>query len=154
MLDDSLRAIAEDRRPRKWKGLVQLHRKQVFQGVEQQLERARIIAIERRTWRYDKIMVKDTGLAKRLAAEAVETLTSSRPVEDFSTRQAALTALAALGELPNVASSKERREHKKRIKALTERAGRGRSRAQEGTERDGHRDHGRDHRARPLRPRT
>ncbi|WP_181767613.1 GOLPH3/VPS74 family protein [Streptomyces albidus (ex Kaewkla and Franco 2022)] len=123
VLDDSLRAIAEDRRPRKWKALVQLHRKQVFQGVEQQLVRERIIGIEHRTWRYDKIVVKDTGLAKRLRAEAVETLTSGRPVEDFSTRQAALTALAALGELPSVASGKERREHKARIKALTERAG-------------------------------
>ncbi|HEV7625371.1 MAG TPA: GPP34 family phosphoprotein [Streptomyces sp.] len=123
MLDDALRGIAAERRPRKWKALVQLHRKQGFQAVEQQLERERVIRIERRTWRWDKIVVKDTALAKRLRAEAVETLTSGRPVEEFSTRQAALTALAAVGSLPTVTSGKDRREHKQRIKDLTERAG-------------------------------
>lgn len=123
VLDAALRAIAEDRRPRKWKALVQQQRKQNFQAVEEKLERDRVISIERRTWRYDRIEVKDTALAKRLRAEAVETLTSGRPVEEFSTRQAALTALAAVGGLPTVTSGKDRREHKKRIKALTERAG-------------------------------
>ena len=122
VLDDALRAIGADK-PRKWKAMVQQHRKQGFRAVEQQLERERLISIERRTWRYDRITVKDTALAKRLRAEAVEALTSGRPVEEYSTRQAALTALAAVGQFPTVTSGKERREHKKRIKALTERAG-------------------------------
>ena len=123
LLDEALRGIAADKRPRKWKALVQQHRKQTFQSVEQYLERERLISIERRTWRWDRVVVKDNALAKRLCGEAVETLTSERPVEQFSTHQAALTALAAIGELPTVTSGKERREHKKRIKALTERAG-------------------------------
>ncbi|SCK56866.1 Golgi phosphoprotein 3 (GPP34) [Streptomyces sp. WMMB 714] len=122
VLDDALRGIAADK-PRKWKALVQLHRKQGFQAVEQQLERARLIAIERRTWRYDRIVVKEQALVKRLRAEVVETLTSGRPVKDYSTRQAALTALAAAGRFPTVISGKDQREHKKRIEALTERAG-------------------------------
>jgi len=122
VLDDALRGMAADK-PRKWKAQVQQHRKQGFQAVEQQLERARLIEIERRTWRYDRIVVKDQALVKRLRADVVDTLTSGRPVEDYSTRQAALTALAAVGQFPTVTSSKDRREHKKRIKALTERAG-------------------------------
>ncbi|WP_314175569.1 GOLPH3/VPS74 family protein [Streptomyces winkii] len=123
LLDEALRGIAAERRPRKWKTLVQRNRKQTFQAVEQQLEKERVIRVERRTWLYDKVAVKDTARAKRLHAEAHETLTGGRPVEEFSTRQAALTALAAVGGFPTVVSGKDRREHKKRIKALTERAG-------------------------------
>jgi hypothetical protein len=123
LLDDALRGIAAEKRPRKWKALVQRNRKQTFQAVEQQLEKDRAIRVERRTWLYDKVVVKDTALAQRLRAEASETLTGGRPVAEFSTRQAALTALAAVGGLPTVTSGKERREHKQRIKALTERAG-------------------------------
>ncbi|MGH3313827.1 MAG: GOLPH3/VPS74 family protein, partial [Streptomyces sp.] len=123
VLDESLRDIAEQNRPRKWKALVQMHRKQGFQALEQQLERDRAVAIERRTWRSDRVVVKDAGRLKQLRAEAVETLTSDRPVKDFTPRQAALTALAALGELPHVTTGKDRRRHKQRIKDLTERAG-------------------------------
>ncbi|OEU87172.1 hypothetical protein DB35_27115 [Streptomyces abyssalis] len=123
LLDEALRGIAAEKRPRKWKALVQRHRKQTFQGVEQQLEKDRVIRVERRTWLSDKVVVKDAARVKRLHAEASETLTGGRPVEEFSTRQAALTALAAVSGMPTVTSSKDRREHKKRIKALTERAG-------------------------------
>ncbi|SCK21045.1 Golgi phosphoprotein 3 (GPP34) [Streptomyces sp. WMMB 322] len=123
LLDEALRGIAAERRPRKWKVLVQRDRKQTFQAVERQLEKTRMIRIERRTWFPDTVVVKDTALARRLNGEAVETLTGGRPVEQFSTRQAALTALAAVGGFPTVTSGKDRREHKDRIKALTERAG-------------------------------
>jgi hypothetical protein len=123
LLDEALRGIAAEKRPRKWKTLVQQRRKQTFQAVEQRLERERLISIERRTWRWDRIVVEDTALVKRLRDDVVETLTSGRSVEQVSTRHAALTALAAIAELPTVTSSKDRREHKKRIKALTERAG-------------------------------
>ncbi len=122
LLDAALRGIAEDK-PRKWKAQVQLQRKHHFKTVEEQLERARLIAIERRTWRYDRIVVKDQALVKRLQAEVGETLTSGRPVKDYSTRQAALAALAAAGQFPTVISGKDQRKYKERIKALTERAG-------------------------------
>ncbi|QPP08590.1 GPP34 family phosphoprotein [Streptomyces bathyalis] len=123
LLDDALRGIAAEKRPRKWKTLVQRNRKQTFEAVERQLEKDRLIRIERRTWFPHIVVVKDAALAKRLHGEAVETLTGGRPVEQFTTRQAALTALAAVGGLPTVTSGKDRREHKERIKALTERAG-------------------------------
>ena len=123
LLDEALRGIAAERRPRKWKALVQKERKQTFQAVEQRLEKERMIRVERRTWLSDVVVVKDTALVKRLRAEAVETLTGGRPVGQFTTRQAALTALAAVGGLPTVTSGKDRREYKDRIKALTERAG-------------------------------
>lgn len=123
LLDEALRGIAAEKRPRKWKALVQQQRKQTFQAVEQQLEKERAIRVERRTWRYDKIAVKDVAQVRQLHAEAVETLTGGRPVKEFSTRQAALTALAAVGGFPTVTSGKDRREHKKRIKELTARAG-------------------------------
>jgi hypothetical protein len=122
LLDEALRGIAADK-PRKWKALVQRERKQTFQAVEQQLEKDRVVRIERRTWLSDRVEVKDAALVKRLHAEAVETLTGGRPVGEFSTRQAALTALAAVGGFPTVTSGKDRREHKKRIKELTARAG-------------------------------
>lgn len=123
LLDEALRAIAAENRPRRWKTLVQRSRKQAFQAVEQQLERERVISVERHTLRSDRVAVKDPRLVKGLRAEAVETLTSARPVKDFTPRQAALAALAALGRLPTVTSGKDRRHHKDRIKALTERAG-------------------------------
>jgi hypothetical protein len=123
LLDGALRGIAAEKRPRKWKALVQRERKQTFEAVEQQLEKERAIRIERRTWLSDRVEVKDAAMVKRLHAEAIETLAGGRPVKEFSTRQAALTALAAVGGFPTVTSGKDRREHKKRIKELTERAG-------------------------------
>ncbi|NLU71115.1 GPP34 family phosphoprotein [Streptomyces sp. HNM0575] len=123
LLDEALRGIAAEKRPRKWKALVQRERKQTFQAVERQLEKERVIGVERRTWLSDKVVVKDTAQVKRLHAEAQETLTGGRPVKEFTTRQAALTALAAVGGFPTVTSGKDRRQHKKRIKELTERAG-------------------------------
>ncbi|OEV06317.1 Golgi phosphoprotein 3 GPP34 [Streptomyces sp. Amel2xB2] len=122
LLDEALRGIAAEK-PRKWKALVQRERKQTFQAVEAQLEKNRAIRVERRTWLSDKIQVKDATLVKRLHAEAAETLTGGRPVAEFSTRQAALTALAAVGGFPTVTSGKDRRTYKKRIKELSERAG-------------------------------
>jgi len=122
ILDEALRGITADK-PRKWKALVQRDRKQNFQTVEEQLERARVVSIERHTWRSDRVRVSDPRMVEQLRAEAVETLAGGRPVREFSPRQAALTALAALGQLPSVTSGRDRREHKKRIKELTERAG-------------------------------
>lgn len=123
LLDEALRGIAAERRPRRWKTLVQQQRKQTFQAVEQQLEKSGAIRVERRTWLSDKVAVKDTARVEQLRDEVSETLTGGRPVAEFSTRQAALTALAAVSGLPTVTTYKDRREHKKRIKALTERAG-------------------------------
>jgi hypothetical protein len=122
VLDGALREIAADK-PRKWKSLVERRRKETFQEVEQQLVRAGTIGVEHRTWLSDRVGVRDTALVKRLCADAVDTLHSETPVEQVPPRQAALVALAGLGNLPSVLSGRERRQYKKRLKALTERAG-------------------------------
>jgi hypothetical protein len=122
LLDEPLKLIAADKQ-RKWKALVQRERRNTLKAVEAQLEKERTVGFERRTWLPDKVFVKDTATLKDLHAEIHETLTGGRPVKEFTTRQAAVAALAAIGEFPTVTSGKERRENKKRIKELTERAG-------------------------------
>jgi hypothetical protein len=122
LLDEPLKLMAADKQ-RKWKALVQRERRNTLKAVEARVEKDRLVGFERRTWLPDKVFVKNTAALRDMHAEVHETLTGERPVKEFTTRQAAVAALAAIGEFPTVASGKERRHNKKRIKELTERAG-------------------------------
>lgn len=121
MLDDALRWIAGQDRPRKWKTLVQRQRRETFQAVQQQLVRDGVVSVEHRTWLPDRVAVRYAGLIKALRAEAAATLDGG-PAQEYTPCQAALVALSAAGKLPSVPGA-DRRRQRKRIKELTERSG-------------------------------
>lgn len=123
LLDGALRNIVERKRPGKWKALISEQRKQTLEGVEAALQKAGTISIETRTWRWPRIVVTEPERVPALRSAVRETLLGDVPVTSVPPRTAALAALAATAELPDVLTGKERREHKKRVEALREQAG-------------------------------
>lgn len=123
VLDEAVRAIAERKRPGKWKALINEDRKQTLQAVENALVKAGAITVEPRTWRYPRIVVRTPERIVALRDAVRGTLHADVPVESVPPRAAALVALSAVAQLPGVLTGKERRQHKERIKALTEQAG-------------------------------
>jgi hypothetical protein len=122
VLDEVLRDIAEER-PRRWKPLVERHRRRTFTALEQQLQRDGSVAFERRALRPTRIRVRDGDEVAALRKAAAETLHGRLAAAEVPPRRAALTVLAALGEVPGVTTGRERRKLKKRIDALSEQAG-------------------------------
>ncbi|NLU67368.1 GPP34 family phosphoprotein [Streptomyces sp. HNM0574] len=122
-LDLALGRLAARRRSMRWKTLVTVDRKETVQAVEAALVEAGAVLVEPRPWRSRRVVVREPLRVMELRSTVLETLRSGVPAGRVGTREAALVALSAAGELPAVLSGRERRQHKARIKELTERAG-------------------------------
>lgn len=122
VLDDVLRDVAQER-PKKWKPLVERHRRRTFDAVERQLAAAGAITVERRALRPTRVVVRDADEVAVLRKTAAGILHGELAPSRIPPRQAALAVLAAMGEVPGVTTGRERRRLKKRIDALSERAG-------------------------------
>ncbi|MDJ1136139.1 GOLPH3/VPS74 family protein [Streptomyces iconiensis] len=122
-LDGVLRGIAAQPRPRRWKTLVAKERRQTLDALESALESAGLISVERRTLRPRRVRARDRELPQRLRAQAAGILCGDVPVSQVEPRQAALTAMAALGKLSPLVTWRDRHQHRHRLKELTAAAG-------------------------------
>nr|WP_206440368.1 GPP34 family phosphoprotein [Streptomyces scabichelini] len=124
---DGLMELIEESRPHRWKTWVTLRAGVTLDAVRAQLaadgylraEKKRVLGLFPSVeYELDRVPVVEA-----LREDARQVLESEVPVADVSERDAALVALAATAELRTILSGKDRRRHKERIEALTERSG-------------------------------
>ncbi|MGW6268787.1 GOLPH3/VPS74 family protein [Streptomyces sp. NPDC055060] len=124
---DGLLELVEESRPRKWRGWITHKSRHTLDAVRDQLaaegylrtERTRIFGIFP-SRRYE---LERAGYVEVLHAEALAVLRGPVPVHEVPAGDAALVVCAATGKLRGVVPGKERRQHKERLAALTDRAG-------------------------------
>ncbi len=126
VLDAVLDRIA-DSRLRSWKHWVTTDPKSTYRGVRDRLAADRVIRVEEKTLLgvipRKIVTVRDTRIVRELISGARATVLGGTPVEQLDAGQAALVALVAAVELNTVFNGRERRQHRDRIRRLTERAG-------------------------------
>jgi hypothetical protein len=111
-----------DAAPRSWRFWVRRGRRSMPAAVGEQLRLAGLIAIRQGTLG-DRVGVTRPDLLVELHARVDEVLHGRRLVAQVEPRDAAVVALAALGELPTVIPRRVRRRYSARIRELTDRAG-------------------------------
>jgi len=126
VLDGLLELVAESR-PRKWKAWVTLHAGVTLDAVRAQLAADGYLRAEKKrvlglfpSVEYELARVP---VVEGLRQEARRVLEGPVPVAEVSDCDAALVALAAAAELRVFSSAEDRKQHKERIEALTERGG-------------------------------
>jgi hypothetical protein len=126
VLDGMLRQMSEDR-PRNWRGWMRRGGRQTLTAVRQQLVSAGLITTQPGrvlgVFPTTRITVTDPAQAAALRRAIREAATGDGPVSRVSTKDAALVALVAVGELRSVVSRHDCRVHADRIAEFTERAG-------------------------------
>ncbi|MER5461386.1 GPP34 family phosphoprotein [Streptomyces sp. NPDC002668] len=123
---DGLLELVEESRPRTWTRWVTYHATYTLDAVGRQLSeagclrrrRGRLLGLFSAQYELDR-----ADVVKSLREEARAVLGGPVPVEDISDRDAALVALAAAADVRTLATGNERRRHRGRIEALTERSG-------------------------------
>jgi hypothetical protein len=126
VLDELLREI-EQSRPRSWKSWIRRGNRACVRAVRDQLTAAGLVRIRdgRLLGLFPRttVLVTDTSQVDRLRATIQDALSGREPAERVDVADAALVALAAVGELRSALSRQEARAHKARIAELTERGG-------------------------------
>lgn len=122
VLDKVLGEITRDR-DRKWKHWVRHHSGDTLGAVENQLVSAGAVTVRRRTLLADKVDAVDAAAVGRLRQRILNTLTGDQDIESLDPSDVALTALAANGELSTAIPERQRKAHKRRVRALTDHIG-------------------------------
>ncbi|GAA2284306.1 hypothetical protein GCM10010145_65430 [Streptomyces ruber] len=124
---DGLLELVEESRPRSWKTWVTSRARVTLDAVQAQLAAGGSLRAEKRrvlgvfpTVEYG---LERVSVVEALQEGAREILRGPVPVEAVHERDAALVALAATAELRTLVAGRERRAHRARIEALTERGG-------------------------------
>jgi hypothetical protein len=124
---DGLLELIEESRPRRWKSWVTFHSTYTLDAVRTQLAEAGYLRKD--AWRVlglfpaARYELDRADVVKSLREDARYVLSGPVAVADVSDHDAALVALGAAAELRTLATGKERKQHKERIEALTERSG-------------------------------
>lgn len=124
---DGVLELIEESRPRKWRGWITHRSSSTMDVVRDQLtsegylrmERTRVFGIFP-SRRYE---LERAGYVEVLHAEALAVLRGPVPVSEVPAGDAALVVCAATGKLRGIIPGKERRQHKERLDALTDRGG-------------------------------
>lgn len=124
---DGLLELIEESRPRKLRGWITHKARDTQADVRDQLvsggylrtERTRVFGIFP-SRRYE---LERAGYVEVLHAEALAVLRGPVPVSEVPAGDAALVVCAATGKLRGIISGKDRRQHKERLDALTDRSG-------------------------------
>ncbi|MEU9015210.1 GPP34 family phosphoprotein [Streptomyces sp. NPDC048479] len=124
---DELLELVEESRPRTWKRWVTHHATYTLEAVRKQLagagylrrRRGRLLGL----FSAAQYELDRADVVKSLREETRAVLGGPVPVAEISDRDAALVALAAAAEVRTLATADERKRHKDRIEALTERSG-------------------------------
>jgi Golgi phosphoprotein 3 (GPP34) len=114
MLDEMLQLLAAHK-PRSWQGWIG-HGKPAIRTVSTQLEDSLAIRVEHRRILADKVELRDQFAVRQYADELRAEL--RRPASRPEPRTAAVLALADRGELTNLISRAERREHRQQLDEL------------------------------------
>ncbi len=126
VLDTVYQEVAADKR-RSWQAWVQRGARGTADAVREQLAGAGTIDVETERvlglFRRYRVTVRDPRLVDALHRRVTEVLSNGRPADRLDPRDAAMVALAAVGELRTVLTGRERRQHRRRIKELREQAG-------------------------------
>ncbi|MCW7943406.1 membrane protein [Streptomyces hygroscopicus] len=124
---DGLLELVEESRPRSWKTWVTLHTGVTLDAVRAQLAADGLLRVGRKRvlglFPSVEYELERVGTVEALQEEARQVITGPVPVTEVSDRDAALVALAAAAELRTVVTAADRRRHKERIEALTDRGG-------------------------------
>jgi hypothetical protein len=124
VLGDLLGQIAESR-PRSWQHWIHKDHRATARAVRDEMESGRWIRVELRRpfliFSRTFVVVRDTRVVKRISSRVSTALTG--PLSRVDTRDAALVALAAAGDLRTVLPRQRRRAYKGRIAELTELGG-------------------------------
>ncbi|HEY2960515.1 MAG TPA: GPP34 family phosphoprotein [Actinomycetota bacterium] len=114
-------------RPRGWAHWVRAGQRGLQRAVRAQLEAGGWIRVEPRrvlgVFPAARVTVVDGRVLEELADIVARTLTGGQPAAAVDPGDAALVALAAAGELSTAIPRRRRREHRRRIAALSERTG-------------------------------
>ncbi|WP_055494135.1 GPP34 family phosphoprotein [Streptomyces sp. TP-A0356] len=124
---DGLLELVEESRPRPWKTWVTLHAGVTLDAVRAQLAADGLLRAGRKrvlglfpSLEYE---LEGVQVVETLQRRARQVLVGPVPVTEVSDRDAALVALAAAAELRTVVTAADRKRHKERIQALTDRSG-------------------------------
>ena len=119
LLDEVLQQLTEHR-PRSWQGWI-ARGGPTARTVRTQLEAGQYIRVEHRMILPDRVELLDRVAVQRYADEVRAEL--RRPASRIEPRTAVVLALAARGEIANVISRSERREHRQYLDELAVYAG-------------------------------
>lgn len=129
-VDPVLAGVLEDIRrvgPRKWRTWVDRRHGAIVREVRDELERARLIKVERYRilglFPADRITLRHPLVRRQLLRNATDTLRPARLVTRIDLRDAAIVVLAATGELRTVLTKDQRNRHKDRLAQLAVRVG-------------------------------
>ncbi|MFE9095700.1 GPP34 family phosphoprotein [Streptomyces sp. NPDC007264] len=124
---DGLLELVEESRPRRWKTWVTLRAGVTLDAVRAQLTAGGWLRTGKKRMlgvfpsvEYELERVPQVEALQREVRQVIE---GPVPVTEVSDRDAALAALAAAAELGTVVTAADRKRHKERIEALTERGG-------------------------------
>jgi hypothetical protein len=129
-VDPVLAGVLRDIRrvgPRKWRTWVDRRHGAIVREVRDELERARLIKVERYRilglFPAHRITLRHPLVRRQLLRNATDTLRPARLVTRIDLRDAAVVVLAATGELRTVLTKDQRKRHKDRLAQLTVRVG-------------------------------
>jgi hypothetical protein len=129
-VDPVLAAVLEDIKassPKKWRHWVDRRRGPIVREVRDELEKGRLIKVERRrrflVFPVERITVRQPLMRRQLLQAATDTLRPARLVTRIDLRDAALVVLAATADLRIVVSKDQRQHHKDRLAQLAVRIG-------------------------------
>jgi hypothetical protein len=126
VLDDVVQEIAQSR-PRSWAHWVGRRDRAAFRAVQERLADSGYIRVEPRRilgiFPTSRVTVREPRVVRRLRDTVNRTLTGGVPVARLDRADAALAALAAVGEVRVAVGRRQAHEHKRRLAELTEVAG-------------------------------
>ncbi|WP_431875999.1 GOLPH3/VPS74 family protein [Amycolatopsis sacchari] len=109
--------------PKSWGRWISRGRKEIFGAVRDELAAARVISVERArvlgVVPYTRITLRDRPRAKRQAELVRRAVRGSQAPSRVDGEVAALTALAAAGQLRVVVPGRDRRQYRDRLEALS-----------------------------------
>lgn len=124
---DGLLELVEETRPRTWKTWVTLRARVTLDAVRAQLAASGYVRAEKKRvlglFPSVEYELERVAVVEELREQARLVLEGPVPVAEVSEQDAALVALAAAAELRTLVPAKDRKRHKDRIDALTERGG-------------------------------
>jgi hypothetical protein len=113
--------------PRKWRHWVDRQHRSIARLVRDELEKARLIKVERRRLLgiipLDRITLRQPLVRRQLLQAATDTLRPSRLVTRVDLRDAALVVLAATADVRVVIAKDQQKRHKDRLAQLAVRLG-------------------------------
>ncbi len=129
-VDPVLAGVLKDIRrvgPRKWRTWVDRHHGRIVRDVRDELERARLIKVERYhilgLFPAHHVTLRHPLVRRHLLRNATDTLRPARLVTRVDLRDAAVVVLAATGDLRTVVTKDQRTRHKDRLAQLAVRVG-------------------------------